>query len=434
MTQQKQGNLLAIIVCVFLFGMIAFMTNLTAPLGGVLTEQFGVVEWMGTLGVFANFIAYAVMGYPGGVILDRFGYKKTALIAVGVGFIGIAIQVISGFAGSFGIYLLGAFVAGFSMCMLNIVVNPMLTKIGGGGKKSNQLVQLGGSMNSLFGTAVIVITGILIPAITEAQISDVLPLLYVALAIFGFAFIVLAFSSLPEDEKTEAIEEQTAHSPLSFRHFILGTFAIFSYVGLEVGSMTFISRWLSNAEVGLVALTNISPEAATSVANSVAGTFVLCMLIGRMAGIGLAAAISPRLMLGIIASGSGILTIAAILAPTSIMVNMPVFGAETGLFGLAHVPISALFLVLVGLFASMMWGSIFTLAVAGLGKYTKKASGIFMIMVCGGGIMPLMMGGVIDIAGGQNFLIGFWVPVIGCIYMLWYAMVGYKNVNTDIPV
>ncbi|MBR4149690.1 MAG: MFS transporter, partial [Rikenellaceae bacterium] len=171
--EKQKSNVLAIIVMILLFGMISFVTNLASPMGDVLKHQFGVANWMGTLGVFANFIAYAVMGIPAGNMLSKFGYKKTALIAIGVGFIGVGIQTISGFAESFGVYLLGAFVAGFSMCMLNIVVNPMLNKLGGGGNKGNQLIQIGGSFNSLMGTAVIILTGLLIPNIAAAQISDV---------------------------------------------------------------------------------------------------------------------------------------------------------------------------------------------------------------------------------------------------------------------
>ena len=177
----KQKNILPIIVMMFLFGMISFVTNLASPMGDILKYQFQVPNWMGTLGVFANFIAYAIMGVPSGRMLEKYGYKKTALIAVGVGFVGVAIQTISGYAGSFGVYLLGAFVAGFSMCMLNVVVNPMLNKLGGGGNTGNQLVQIGGSFNSLCGTAVIILTGLLIPSIAKSQISDVFPLMYAAL-------------------------------------------------------------------------------------------------------------------------------------------------------------------------------------------------------------------------------------------------------------
>ena len=198
----KKNYTLPIIVMIFLFGMISFVTNLASPMGDILKFQFNVPNWMGTLGVFANFIAYAVMGYPAGNLLQKFGYKKTALIAISIGFAGVGIQTLSGTMESFGVYLLGAFIAGFSMCLLNTVVNPMLNSLGGGGNKGNQLIQIGGSFNSLCGTAVIILTGILIPeGIKNAQISNVFPLMYAALAIFAFAFLVIALTAIPEKDK-----------------------------------------------------------------------------------------------------------------------------------------------------------------------------------------------------------------------------------------
>ncbi|MBQ1279621.1 MAG: MFS transporter, partial [Bacteroidales bacterium] len=244
----NQKNILAIIVMILLFGMISFVTNLASPMGDVLKNQFGVANWMGTLGVFANFIAYAVMGIPAGNMLQKYGYKRTALIAIAVGFIGVAIQTLSGYVGQFAIYLLGAFIAGFSMCMLNIVVNPMLNKLAGGGNKGNQLIQIGGSFNSLMGTAVIILTGLLIPNIAKAQISQVFPLMYTALAIFALAFVVVLRTSIPENERVEAQKtEKDKHSPLSFRHFILGAIAIFIYVGVEVGIPNVLQKWLNEA-------------------------------------------------------------------------------------------------------------------------------------------------------------------------------------------
>ena len=206
MANKQKSNVLAIIVMILLFGMISFVTNLASPMGDVLKNQFGVANWMGTLGVFANFIAYAIMGIPAGNMLQNMGYKKTALIAIGVGFAGVAIQTLSGFMGSFGVYLLGAFIAGFSMCMLNIVVNPMLNKLAGGGNKGNQLIQIGGSFNSLMGTAVIILTGLLIPNIAQAQISDVNGLMYTALAIFAVAFIVVSFTAIPENAPAAVVK------------------------------------------------------------------------------------------------------------------------------------------------------------------------------------------------------------------------------------
>ena len=114
MTQQKQnGKLIAIITMIFLFGMISFVTNLAAPMGIVLKNQFSVSNALGMLGNFGNFIAYAVMGIPSGILLQKVGYKKTALIAVAIGFIGVGVQFLSGHSSpemAFAAYLIGAMI------------------------------------------------------------------------------------------------------------------------------------------------------------------------------------------------------------------------------------------------------------------------------------------------------------------------------------
>ena len=416
--EKQKSNVLAIIVMILLFGMISFVTNLASPMGDVLKHQFGVANWMGTLGVFANFIAYAVMGIPAGNMLSKFGYKKTALIAIGVGFIGVAIQTISGFAESFGVYLLGAFVAGFSMCMLNIVVNPMLNKLGGGGNKGNQLIQIGGSFNSLMGTAVIILTGLLIPNIAAAQISDVNGLMYTALAIFAVAFIVVSGTAIPENAPAAAATaEKSKYGPMSFRHFVLGAIAIFVYVGVEVGIPNVLQKWLNEVST-------------TAIAGTVAGTYWFLMLIGRLVGAAVGSKVSAKAMLSTASIVGLCLVAGAMILSPSTMVNLPVFDGAKG-FAMANVPVNAALLVLVGLCTSVMWGGIFNLAVEGLGKYTEKASGIFMALVCGGGILPLLQNAVVDATG--NYLASYWVVIAGLAYMLFYALVGSKNVNKDIP-
>jgi ribosomal protein L19 len=169
--EQKKNYTLPIIMMFLLFAMISFVTGLSNPLGVIVKNQFAVANWMSQLGNFANFIAYAVMGIPAGMMLKRIGYKKTALAAVAIGFVGVGIQYLSGEAGSFPIYLIGAFVSGFSMCMLNTVVNPMLNTLGGGGKKGNQLIQFGGSLNSISATIVPVLVGYLMGNAANATIS-----------------------------------------------------------------------------------------------------------------------------------------------------------------------------------------------------------------------------------------------------------------------
>ena len=419
---------MAIIVMILLFGMISFVTNLASPMGDILKNQFSVANWMGTLGVLANFIAYAVMGIPAGNMLQKYGYKKTALAAVTVGFVGVGIQTISGTIDSntaFGVYLLGAFIAGFSMCMLNIVVNPMLNKLGGGGNRGNQLVQVGGSFNSLMGTACIFLTGVFVPSIVDAKISQVFPLMFIALGIFALAFLVISMTDIPENP-AQKIEKgaKEQYGPMSFRHFVFGAIAIFIYVGVEVGIPNVLQKWLQNGGLNVA-------TGAEAIAGTVTATYWLLMLVGRLAGAALGAKVSAKAMLTV-ASGIGFIFVAlAIFLNPSTVVGLPVFKGTEG-FGIAQVPVNAALLVLCGLCTSVMWGGIFNLAVEGLGKYTERASGIFMALVCGGGILPFVQNLVVDLSG--NYLVSYWVVAAGLAFLLFYALVGSKNVNKDIPV
>ncbi|MEA5046024.1 MAG: MFS transporter, partial [Petrimonas sp.] len=254
-TNQKSNRIVPIIMMIALFGMIAFVTNLAAPMGQVLKEQFGASNFQGLLGNMANFIAYAVMGIPGGILLQRVGYKKTALIAIAIGFVGVFIQFLSGHApqtAAFGVYLLGAFIAGFSMCLLNIVVNPMLNTLGGGGNKGNQLIQVGGSFNSVMATFTPAFVGILIGETAKANIKDVFPVMYIAMGVFALVFFVLLVVNIPEPHATKTKEplKNLMSGAMKFRHFILGAIAIFVYVGVEVGTPGILILWLSDTPVG----------------------------------------------------------------------------------------------------------------------------------------------------------------------------------------
>ena len=426
--KQQKSNVLAIAVMFALFFMIAFVTGLQNPMGIIVKNQFGASNFMSQLGNAANFIAYAFMGLPAGIMLQRFGYKKTALAAIMIGFIGVLISYISGIVESFGVYLVGAFISGFSMCMLNTVVNPMLNTLGGGGNRGNQLVQFGGSCNSIGATIVPVLVGYLIGGqVDTASISDANPALFLAMGIFALAFIVLSFVRIPEPHLAAAAEmkkEKDKHSPFSFRHFLLGTLAIFFYVGVEVGiantANLFMTESVDKGGLGI----------DTTIAGTIVGTYWFFMLIGRLLGGAIGSRVSSRAMLTTVCAVAGLFILLAIFSPLTSTVNMPVFKSDIS-FGLAEVPIGVMFMILCGLCTSVMWGNIFNLAVEGLGKYTAAASGIFMVMVCGGGILPLIQGYVAD---GFGFLSSFWVIIVALAYMLFYAQVGSKNVNKDIPV
>ena len=420
-----------------LFAMISFVTGLTNPLGVIIKNQFGVPNWMSQLGNAANFIAYAFMGIPAGMLLKRIGYKKTALAAIAVGIVGVGTQFFSGIVPenmAFAIYLTGAFVAGFSMCMLNTVVNPMLNTLGGGGKRGNQLIQFGGSLNSISATIVPVFVGYLMGNVATATINKANPALFIAIGIFALAFIVLYFMQIPEPAQEIEAQKESAegvkdpHSALSFRHFILGAVAIFLYVGVEVGIPNFVNLFLSTPVDAVDSVPGLGYEAA--LAGSICGTYWFLMLIGRLFGGFLGAKFSSKAMLTFVSLLGLLFVLLAIFLPETIKVDMPVFQSDIS-FGLAEVPIGIMFLILCGLCTSVMWGGIFNLAVEGLGKYTAMASGIFMVMVCGGGILPLIQGGVADLFG---YMASYWVVFAALIYMLYYALIGCKNVNKNIPV
>ena len=422
MANNQKGNVLAIAVMFMLFFMIAFVTNFAGSMGVIVQNQFGASNAMAQLGTLANFIAYACMGIPAGHILKRRGYKFTSLAAVLVGLVGVGIQFASGYVESFGVYVLGAFVAGFSMTMLNIVVNPMLNTLGGGGNKGNQLIQLGGSCNSIGGTIAPILLGYLIGGqASEATVADAAPALIIAMAIFAVAFVVIYFSAIPEPHM-ETAEEKAArlsgnakkdpHGPMSFRHFVLGAAAIFFYVGVEVGIPNTANIYMSGLE-------GVGPV----VAGTIVGFYWFCMMLGRLLGGVIGGKVSSKQMLTFACSLALVFVFCLMFIPESVRMTIPVVGVQ--------VPVSMVFMFLCGLCTSVMFGSIFNLATEGLGKYTPVASGIFMALICGGGIMPFIQGLVADAAG---FINSYWVVVAGLAYMLLYGLVGSKNVNKDIPV
>lgn len=413
----KQSNSLRIITIVammFLYAMIAFVTNLAAPVGkiwGASFEDPAQAERMGMLGNLFNFLAYLIMGIPAGNFLAKYGYKKTALTAIFLGFIGIAIQWSSGMFDNFFVYLAGALVCGFCVCMLNTVTNPMLNLLGGGGNRGNQLNLVGGTLNSLSGALTPMLVGAIIgESLAGKGIDDVNIVLYIAMAVFAVVYLVIRLTPIAEPSK---VGEQVTYerSPWSFRHLTLGVIAIFFYVGVEVG-------------IPATLISYLTPKVGFAVAGLIAGRYWVMMLIGRFIGSAIGGKVSSRAMVICVSSVAIVLMVAAMLIGDTIMAKTFVQGA------VMEIPLASTLLVLCGLCTSVMWGSIFNMATEGLGKYTAKASGIFMMMVVGGGIVPQIQ----SIIASHNILLSYIVPVIGVAYILFYALWGSKNVNKDIKI
>lgn len=442
-TVKNNGRIVAIVVMFFIYAMISFVTNLAAPIGTIWGYQFEGNSVLGMMGNMMNFAAYLFMGIPAGNLLTRIGYKKTALWAMAVGVAGLFVQWLSGVVGAdvtfgsvggtavplnFYIYLLGAFICGFCVCMLNTVVNPMLNLLGGGGNRGNQLIQTGGSLNSLSGTLTPLFVGALIGALSPATtMGNVAPLLWIAMGVFAFAFIVITFVSIPEPNLSKGSSKiKYSHSPWNFRHTVFGVIGIFFYVGIEIGIPGTLNFYLADQSANGAGIVG----EASAVAGGVVAIYWLLMLVGRLVSSVISGKVSSRTQLIVVSMTAIVLICVAIFLPTEFRVSMPAYSATDG-FSMAEVPAKAMFLVLCGLCTSVMWGGIFNLAVEGLGKYTAQASGIFMMMVVGGGIMPLIQNAI---ANGVGYMVSYWLVVAMLAYLFFYGTVGCKNVNKDIPV
>ena len=362
--KKGNGNFIAVLTMIFLFGMISFVTNLAAPIGNIwkMQPQIAGSNALGMMGNMMNFLAYAFMGIPAGNMLSKYGYKKTALIAIAVGFIGVFIQflsgVIAGFPANFIVYLLGAFISGFSVCI--------------------------GTLTA------------------QSVIADVNPVLFIAMAVFALAFVILLF--VPISDPEQVADSAHAESPMKYRHFIYGVIAIFLYVGVEVGIPGTLNFYLSDPQSGA----GMDPSIAVRIAGFVAGTYWFLMLIGRLVSSLISGKVSSKAQLTCVSCVAIILMLCAMFISPSHKASMPAFTGSG--FEMVNVPLSALLLVLCGLCTSVMWGTIL-------------ASGIFMAMVVGGGIVPLFQNWIADKVG---YMPSYWVLVCSLFFIFFFAVAGSK--------
>ena len=416
---QKTKQWGAIIVMIALFAMIAFVTNLCTPMATIIKNQGEISNTLAQIGNYGNFFAYLFMGIPAGMLIAKFGYKKTALIGLVVGIVGILIQWLSGqfdpqenLALVFSIYLIGAFIAGLCMAILNCVVNPMLNLLGGGGNSGNQLIQIGGVFNSSAAVACYILMGALIADASKAKIADATPALFIALAIFVIAFIVILFTKIEEPEQAP-VRVDLIKGAMSHRHFALGALAIFLYMGIEVGVPNAVQQMLTSEPYSIPAAT----------VGMIVAVYWAMMLVGRLVGASIGAKVSARAMITTVSIATLALVIFGMYAPSDVLVNFP--GVDWGKLELIWqpVPLGIFSFLLVGLCTSVMWGAIFNMAVEGLGKFTAIASGIFMTMVFGCAVMMAIQGYVADLT---DYMTSFWVIVFCAAYLLFYALVGSR--------
>ena len=415
MTEKKTNYLGPFLTLVFLFFIVGFLTTANTQFQGPLKEAFlsgagGLKNTFATLITFSWFLAYPLAGPVGSRWVDRRGYKTTLIRGLAVMACGLVLFFLSSwftvrFEDSafrvgqavipvgFVIFLLGSFIVGASATILQVVLNPYLNACEVPGTQAIQRMAIGGTANSV-GTTVApyFVTGIVFGGLAMEDISVrqlMIPFFVLAAVIVAVALILSRFR-LPDIAGTRAQDgEKLEKSVWSFRHLTLGVVAIFFYVGVEV---------CIGGNINLYAI-----EKGLASPALLATLYWGGMLIGRAVGSSLSK-IPPRVQLTVTTVTAFVLVLLAILLDNPWI------------------------LAAVGLFHSIMWGAIFTLAIQGLGKYTSAASGVFMIGVVGGAILPLCQGALADLIGGWR--LSWAIVLAGELLMLLYARIGSRIKQT----
>ncbi len=432
MTQKEQQSYLGpFITLVFLFFIVGFLTTANGQFQGPLKAAFlsgagDLKNTFTTLISFSWFLAYPLTGGIGSSWVTKYGYKGTLVRALLVMIIGLGIFFSSSwytvqFPGSsvqiasatiplgYFIFLLGSFVVGSAATILQVVINPYLTACYVKGTQAVQRLNIGGSSNSIGTTfAPFFVTGIVFGGLSmeEVKPSQLMIPFLALMVIIAVIVILLTRLSLPDIKGTKTeVGEKLEKSIWSFSHLTLGVIAIFFYVGVEVAIGANINLYALEAQTKLGGLSFFGMNSVTVFGINFAIPALMAtlywggMLVGRLVSSSLSS-VSPRTQLTLTS------ILAACFTILSIMTDNPWL------------------LVAVGLFHSVMWGAIFTLSVDKLGKYTSIASGVFMIGVVGGAIIPLLQGMLADALGGWRWT--WFVVILGELFILYYALLGSK--------
>lgn len=436
MNTPKTYSLGPFAVLTFIYFIVGFLTTVNGQFQGplkiaFLSEADELRNTLTTLISFFFFLGYLVNSSLGGRWINAHGYKPTLLRALGVMIGGLLMYALSSLfvslfphaavrigqdSVSYGyfIFLIGSFLMGTSAALLQVVINPYIAAYELPNTQPVQRVNIVCAINSLGTTiAPFFVTGVIFSGVSLSEVTSdqlLIPFLLIALSIV-LTTLVTSRLALPDLAGTRSVSPQTQQRSIwSFRHLTLGVIAIFFYVGTEVSI---------GVNVNLHAMEQI--EAGMGL--NFLGKHHL-MLWGLDFGIPalLATLYLGGLMVGrIIFSFFNNISSRVMLTGTTIVATLLIF--------VAMLTNNLWVLISVGLCHSVMWGCIFTLAVKGLGEYTSKASGVFMMGVFGGAVIPLLQGVLADALGSWQWT---WTLALGCeLVMLAYALWGSKVHETN---
>ena len=423
---------LAVVSVTALFFIWAFVTNLIDPLVKSMKVIYTLTDFEAQLNQFAFFIAYGVMSIPAAGYLARKGYASSIVLGL-LGIIaGCIVAWSTTLSHSFITVLAGLFIAASGITLLQVAANPLIAAMGDQ-KGAHFRLNLSQAFNSLgayaggtFGAAFL-LKGelfnkgvVLTDALKEDGLSFVTGV-YLAIAAALALFTVFVFVSRKTIAAHAPVTAAHAESPLSAlksRWANLGAIAIFVYVGAEVCVISGMIFFLEQKQI---------LDVPSQIAGYITPYFMLLAMIGRFAGSALLRKFAATGMLTLVASCASILCL--IVITTYGMAASPLGGAIT--LGGVSMPITTGFVpaiaaISLGLFNSIMFPTIFTLTLERSSAPASATSGLMCMAICGGGIISLAFGGVVDLFGhlvpvGARSL-AFVVPLLCYLYVLWFAL------------
>jgi FHS family L-fucose permease-like MFS transporter len=378
---------------------IGFITALNDILVPHFKDLFHLSNFLALLVQFCFFGAYFVMSLPSGWVVGRIGYKRGIIAALSTMGAGLLLFVPASLAISYPLFLCALFVVGSGLALLQVAINPYVGALGRPETAAARL-NLCGFLNSLATTIAPYVGSVFIlvaAGATAAELARSVRVPYVLIACFTFALALLTrFVALPElierDARSKTAGER-GKGAWSFVHLRLGAAAIFAYVGAEVATGSIMINFLGQPAMG-----SMSHREAAHYVSLYWGGAMVGRLIGSFA----------LLRVPMARALAAVSTVAAAMM-------------AIGIFG--HGSLALWAIVSCGLFNSVMWPCIFPLSVKGLGRFTSQGSGILVMMVVGGAVIPEFQGLLADRFGYRH---SFAIVLLCYVYLVYFAVDGYK--------
>ncbi len=433
---RKNNTLGPFVVLTFIYFIVGFLTTVNGQFQGPMKVAFlshtdALRNTLTTMISFFFFLGYLVNSSTGGKWINSKGYKVTLLRALGIMTAGLVLYSLSSWVATdfpdlsvaigediipwgYFVFLAGSFLMGTSAALLQVVINPYVAAYDLPGTQPVQRMNIVCAINSI-GTTVapFFVTGVIFAGVAFESVQPgqlLVPFLIIAGCIL-LTLIITSTLSLPDIKGTRSEEgEELPRSVWSFRHLTLGVLAIFFYVGTEVSV---------GVNVNLHAMQLIEQGHPLKF-------FGLQHIVVAGLNLGIPALLATLYWGGMMV-GRLIFSFFNNIPPRKMLIAMTVIASA--LIITAMITDNLWILVSVGLCHSVMWGCIFTLAIAGLGKYTSKASGVFMMGVFGGAVFPVLQGFMSDELGNWQWT---WTIALICeLFMLYYAVSGCKVTDKE---